>query len=62
MCPSHENYFSLVYVHMEPAFAQFLLEDCFCFLKLFLFDFRTIELKKKKNLVFGYLAFSKASR
>lgn len=35
--PSHENYFSLVYVHMEPAFAQFLLERkiVFVFLNFF---------------------------
>lgn len=43
LCPRHKNYFSLVYVHMEPAFAQFLLESGLFLFLLFPFDFRTIE-------------------
>lgn len=34
LCPIHENYFSLVYVHMKPAFARFILEKKVAFVSL----------------------------
>ena len=45
LCSIDKNYFSLVYVHMESAFALFLSEKkvVLCLFYIFLFDFGAIE-------------------